>query len=587
MGSVRRLKEPIPYLRSEIWGTLVLSIAILSLLWDLPAGAQVEKPRAGDATALQRADAAFRAGYAAMQAGQLEEARKQFAEAARLAPKMAEPHQALGAVLGQLQRPQEAISELEKALALKPGDAPTEGNLAQTHETLAVHLVGAGKLGKAEEQLLAGEKLLRGSLAARDGGQNRSLLAKIEDELGSVLGQEKKWKEAESAFREALRLNPELGAGPHMHLGVVLVEEKQFEEGLIELNRALQLAPGNAVVEFQLGRGLAAVGKDDEAIPHLEAALKGSQRMPGAALELGMAIQRQGRQEESIPLFRQAIEQQPHNATALANLGLALTQTGKAAEAVPFFQRALAETPNDPVVHEDLGVAELQQSHFDEAIAQFEQARTLDAQNPQLHYDLGLAYKLKDRVDDAVKELTTAARLAPELPDPPYTLGILYMQTGKLAEAAMQLRAALALRPGNADAWAELGSILKQLDRRDEAEAALRKAVELAPNQPGAHITLAAVLSEQGKTQEAAAERKVAAGLSRTAVNHQRAQLSTNAGNQSLQRGEIGEAVQRYLEAIAADPGYAEAHRQLAVAYERQGRNDDAKAERAKADAAQ
>ena len=146
-----------------------------------------------------------------------------------------------------------------------------------------------------------------------------------------------------------------------------------------------------------------------------------------------------------------------------------------------------------------------------------------------------------------------------------------------------QLRQALTLRPNNGDGWAILGSVLKQMDHKAEAEEALRKAVELQPDQPGAHITLAGVLAEQGKAQEAAAERKVAAGLSRTAVNHQRAQLNTNAGNQSLQRGEIAEAVSRYQEAIAADPDYAEAHRQLAVAYERQGRAQDAAAERAKA----
>jgi Tfp pilus assembly protein PilF len=93
------------------------------------------------------------------------------------------------------------------------------------------------------------------------------------------------------------------------------------------------------------------------------------------------------------------------------------------------------------------------------------------------------------------------------------------------------------------------------------------------------------VLAEEGRRQEAADERKLAAGLSRTAVNRQRATLSTNAGNQLLQRGEIADAVSQYQDAIAADPGYAEAHVQLAVAYDRQGRAQDASAERQKAEA--
>jgi protein O-GlcNAc transferase len=572
--------ERVPHLRIEMWGIQVFMLVSIMLWWSLAAVGQAGKPQPGAAPALQQADAAFRAGYAAMQAGKPEEARRDFAEAVRLAPKLPEARVALGVILAQLGHPEEAIPEFEMALKLKPGDAVALGNLSAAHEGLGRKLAGQGKLNEAEGQLRPAVT----SLEAMEGTPEIvARKAELQDELGSVLAQRKQWAEAEAAFREALRLNPEIGAGPHMHLGVVLVEEKQIQPGLVELGKAVQLAPKNAVAQFQLGRGLAAAGDDEQAVPHLEEALKLSPKLPGGALELAMAEQRLGRQEESIPLFHRAIELEPRNATALTNLGLALTQAGKAAEAVPFLQRALVETPNGPVVHEDLGVAELQQSHFDEAIAQFEKARELDAENPQLHYDLGLAYKLKDRMDDAVRELVKAASLGPTLPDPPYTLGILYMQMGRQEAAAAQLRASLALRPANGDGWAVLGSVLKQLDRREEAEAALRKAVELLPNQPGAHITLAAVLAEEGKTQEAAAERKLAAGLSRTAVNRQRAQLSTNAGNQSLQRGEIAEAVGRYLEAIAADPGYAEAHSQLAVAYERQGRAEDAKAERAKA----
>jgi len=551
-------------------------IAVLFLLstWGWQAGAQSD-PKA----ALQQADTAFRAGYQAMQAGKLNEAQQDFADVVRLAPQLAEGHVALGVSLMQLERAQEAIPEFETALKLKPGDSGAEANLAMAHEAVARSLAAAGKPTEAEAQLQAA----LGVLPEEAPNPQR---AELQDELGSILAQEKRWAEAETAFREALRLSPleEKAIAPHMHLGAVLVEEKQFPAALEELNKAAEAAPGNALTQFQLGRGLAAAGKDEEAEPHLKTALQLNPQLSGVAQELAMALQRLGRQEESIPLFQQAIAQEPKNAQALTNLGLALTETGKARDAVPYFHRALAEAPNDPVVHEDLGVAELQQSHFDEAIAEFERARELDPRNPQLHYDLGLAYKFKDRMDDAARELTKAASLDPSLPDPPYTLGILWMQLGKLDEAATQLNIALALRPSNGDGWALLGSVLKQLDRRADAETALRRAIALVPNQPGPHITLASILAEDGKKDEAAAERKVAAGLSRTAVSRQRAMLSTNAGNQLLQRGEIADAVSRYQDAIAADPAYAEAHAQLALAYARQGRAEESAAERTKAE---
>jgi tetratricopeptide (TPR) repeat protein len=82
---------------------------------------------------------------------------------------------------------------------------------------------------------------------------------------------------------------------------------------------------------------------------------------------------------------------------------------------------------------------------------------------------------------------------------------------------------------------------------------------------------------------QAAEYRRQAAELSRAAVNRQKASFALNAGNQLLQRGQIADAVARYQESIAADPTFADAHSQLAVAFEQQGRADDAAVEQAKA----
>jgi Flp pilus assembly protein TadD len=185
------------------------------------------------------------------------------------------------------------------------------------------------------------------------------------------------------------------------------------------------------------------------------------------------------------------------------------------------------------------------------------------------------------------------------------------MQLGKLDEAAVELRKAVALRPDNGNAWAILGSTLKQAERLPEAQEALEKAIALQPGQPGSMVTLAGVLAEmaaklspeaeaaessgdqakaaQLRTQakdmraQAADWRKRGAALSQAAVNRQRANFLLNAGNQLLLKGQIADAIGRYQESIAADGTFAEPHSQLGLAYERQGRAQEAAAERAKA----
>jgi tetratricopeptide (TPR) repeat protein len=139
------------------------------------------------------------------------------------------------------------------------------------------------------------------------------------------------------------------------------------------------------------------------------------------------------------------------------------------------------------------------------------------------------------------------------------------------------------LHPVDADGWATLGSLYRKMDKLPEAADALREAIRQMPDQPDSHLTLAAVLAQQGNAREAAAERKKGADLERVVMNRQRATVSTNSGNSLLQKGQVADAIERYQEALRDDPNYAEAHRGLANALERQGKKAEAAAERQKA----
>ena len=597
----------------------------------LSASVQItaQQPKPAKTGAIAQADAAFHEGSAAREAGNLELARARFAEVVRLEPKIAEGHEALGAVLVELGRPSEGVAQFQAAADLKPNDDAIESNLATAYvqagelaksiahfeKTLSLSrlpghvpvneamyeaygraLAAIGKPDLAVNQFVAAE-----ALAGRS--------ADMDDDIGSLYAQQGKWKEAQERFEHAISMDGTF-IRARIHLGVLFREQRDIDDSLAALKAATELAP-SAEAMLEYGRTLVAAGKDEEAAQQFTQAVKINPALPGEQLELAMALQRLGRQQEAIPWFQQAVEREPHNAGALTNLGLALALTGKGKEALDYFNRSLVENSKDAVVYKDLGVAHIQLSAFDEAIEDFKKALALDPNDPQLHYDLGLAYKFKDRLNEAVSELTRAGQMDPTLQDPPYTLGILLMQMGKLDEAVDELKKAVALRPENGDAWAILGSTLKQDSRLSEAAEALAKAVPLLPGQPGPRVTLAGVLAEQAATlgtqadaAEAAGEqekaeqlrsqmkvlrsqaadyRREGAVLARSAVSRQRANFALNAGNQLMLRGQIADAIARYRESVAADPTFAEAHNQLAIAYERQGRANEATAERGKA----
>src|ERR1035441_9332646 len=99
-----------------------LVTAVIALCLTSGSTGQQPPPKTRLPNQLQRADEAFRAGYAAMQAGRLDEARQSFALAAKLAPQIPEAHIALAEVLVDLNQPDAAIGEMQIALKLKPGD---------------------------------------------------------------------------------------------------------------------------------------------------------------------------------------------------------------------------------------------------------------------------------------------------------------------------------------------------------------------------------------------------------------------------------------------------------------------------------
>jgi len=600
------------------------------VLFTLALAATAQSAEKGPPDAIKRADEAFHAGYAAHQAGNLELARSKFAEAVGLRPDIAEGHEALGTVLVELGKPLDGAKEFEAAAKIKPGDENIEANLALAYHqagdeanaiphfaaalTLADQpgqpavdaslydayghaLATAGKLDQAALQFVA-EEAITGPISS------------LEDAIGSLDAQQGLWSEAQQHFERAISLD-DANVRARIHLGVLYRTQKDLVNALNTLSPVAALEPPNAEALTEYGRTLAAAGKDEDAVQQFAAALRADPKVPQLQLEMGMALQRLGRQQEAIPWLQQAVEREPHNTSALTNLGLALTLTGKGKDALDYFRRALAENAKDPLVYKDLGVCHIQLSAFDEAIEDFHKALALDPDDPQLHYDLGLAYKFKDRSEDAIAELSKAGKMDPQLQDPPYTLGILLMQLGRLDDAIVELKKAVALRPENGDAWAILGSTLKQDSRLPEAADALKKAIPLLPGQPGPRVTLAGVLAEQAANLSAEADsadaagdhpkadqlrtemkdlrtqaadyRKEAAALSRSAVNRQRANFALNAGNQLMLRGQIADAIVRYQESVAADPTFAEAHTQLAMAYERLGRAGDAATERNKA----
>jgi tetratricopeptide (TPR) repeat protein len=548
---------------------------------------------------LKQADADYRAGADAVAHNDLNAALNNFQKVVRLAPAAEQGHSALGAVLVRLGRTNEGIRELERALAIQPGDSSAQMNLAVAYEQsgqaakalpLFQKLEAASRTQKQEltpgtlasyaRALAATAQIQPAITRMKEAATRDPRTAEFQDELGTLYAKVADWAEAKQAFTAAIKVSPEFGTA-HLHLGLTLNALGQAG-GLNELTKADELEPRNAVIALELGKALAKAGQDEQALAVLQLAGKLDPASTVAGYQLGLVLARLDRVEEAIPLLQRAADADPKRAETLTNLGMALCLGQRAKDAVPYLQRAVALEPNNVTARQNLAVADIQLSQLDDAIVQLRAALKLDPNASQLHYNLGYALKMQDDAAGAIPELETAERQNPTAPEAPYLLGVLYMQAGRYADAERELSASLKLRSENGDGWATLGSVYSKLDRLPEAVTALREAIRQSPMEADAHLTLAAVFAKQGLPREATEERRKAADLMRTHMNSQRAEVSTHSGDSLLANGKVDDAIADYREALSFDANYVGAHEGLARALERQGKALDAALERKK-----
>jgi tetratricopeptide (TPR) repeat protein len=554
-------------------------------------------------SALRKADAAYRAGQAALSQKDLSTAQADFEQVVRLAPQAEQGHSALGAVLASRGHLQEGIRELQKALLMHPSDSAAQMNLALAFEQTGAAAKALPLFSKLESAARTQHRELPASVlavyaralaqahhAAQAEIKMKAAIAsdprnpELHDELGSLYAQQKDWPHAQQEFAAAARLNPNSPV-THLHLGLAMRAQGQVE-GLSELTTAAQLDPQNAIIALELGQALAADGHDEQAIPVFQHVLELEPDSAEGDYQLALALQRSNQVRQAIVLLKKVVAAEPNNADAMTNLGMAMCEAQLAKNAVPVLQRATDLAPENVTAHQDLAAAYVQLSQFADAVRELRTALKLAPDLPQLHYNLGLALKYQDDAAGAIPELETAEKLNPTGAEAPYLLGILYMQAGRYAEASREMNIALKLHPQNADGWATLGSVDEKLNKLPEAAIALGEAIRQDPSQSDAHLTLASVLARENRPDQARAERSKAADLMRVHMNLQRAEVATNAGNALLKSGDIAGSIVQFQNALSYDANYADAHRGLANALERQGKATEAAAERRKAESA-
>ncbi len=190
------------------------------------------------------------------------------------------------------------------------------------------------------------------------------------------------------------------------------------------------------------------------------------------------------------------------------------------------------------------------------------------------HQMLADIYIRQDHIKDAVPQLEEIVRLDPRDTDARSNLGIAYLQTAQYDKAVALYRDAAASAPKDGKLAFQLGTALEQGGRHAEAARAFERAAALAPKDGRAPLYAGLLYHQTGNDAKAVPllQKALALGVP------QKFNAYTALAEANVTANKTEEAIQSYGLAAQTDPKNALSQYNLGALYERQGRNDLARA---------
>lgn len=276
--------------------------------------------------------------------------------------------------------------------------------------------------------------------------------------LGEILRQDGRLDEALDAVEQAIRLQPDNPQALN-NLGIVQYERGQFDAAVASYRRALELRPGMAEALNNLGNALRAIGETGAAMEAYRQALEQRAVYPEAHNNLGTLLQKDGKLEEAERELRTAIEQNPHYLEANNNLAQLLSAQKRDVEALAVLGEALKLGPDVQTLVLTAKV-QLGRNNLEAAEQAAQLALQMDEESAEALTVLGQVLHDRDMFDEALEVLGRALSHAPDNAEALNFTGVALKSVGRLDEAREHVLKAIELNPAMYGAYANLNDLV-------------------------------------------------------------------------------------------------------------------------------
>lgn len=325
-----------------------------------------------------------------------------------------------------------AIALLDKARALKSDDAAINLRLADRYSSLGRTADSEAVLRGFQEQApknpaaisRLAEMYLRSGRIPEAASQLEAL-RKIDPSnpmtyyfLGVIAMEEKQYEKARNHFERAILLNP--GFEPaHGDLALALLNLERPEDSVAILDRARRDFAPSFRIEYLAGVANAQLKKYDDSFRHYQAAeTLGATNQPPLTdhrfyFQVGAMLERKGDEIRCIEYLEKSLELEPDYDEALNHLGYLWAEKGENLDrARAMIEVALKAEPENPAYLDSMGWVLFKLGKPAEALVFLEKANKLMPQPDSTVLDhLGDAYAAAGRWDDARKTWAASVKV--------------------------------------------------------------------------------------------------------------------------------------------------------------------------------
>jgi tetratricopeptide (TPR) repeat protein len=461
---------------------------------------------------LSDADTAVRSGQAG-EAGELyQRAVDDFGRVIRKVPNAVDALVSRGYALLQLAKPEQALSDLQKAVDLSPAGAVARLALGQYFEQ-------TGDLRSAEHHY---------RIAARQDPKNaypHLLLARAQLSSGAA-------REAAASASAALKADPSNPDG-YLLRARARSAAGRIDDALGDVEAAVRLNPDysdafllRALLQGDIGRALSDGGDQDRAreafgaaVADFDAVLARQPDLTDARTRRAAATAELGNLEEAIDQANVILAGEPGSVDALLLRASCNRSLGREKEALKDYDELVGVVEgSSPTEHAEPRFldalvealhrrAELRRmTDTSEAIGDMERAIELMPQRPDLVGQLGILLEASARYDDALKAYERVIALGDTSRDAYRNRADALYLVGRVQDAIRGYGRVLDLDPNDVPALAARSEIRLGLGKADVALDDVNRALRLKPDIPGLHRLRGTIAGVEGRYGDAVAD---------------------------------------------------------------------------------